>query len=141
MKKVLEPETAELITRMQEQLAAIERKLDTLISKSSSGSAEKRSFDRPFQQSAHMRNRDDRSYDGNFRERVLHKAVCAECQKECEVPFRPTGDRPVYCKECFSKRKAASSYDYRHERPSGAGEKRKFYERKKPAHKRKKSKR
>jgi len=27
------------------------------------------------------------------------------CNKECEVPFKPSGDRPVYCKECFSKRK------------------------------------
>ena len=38
----------------------------------------------------------------------MFKAKCAECQKECEVPFKPSGDRPVYCKECFSKRKNAS---------------------------------
>ncbi|MCK5451357.1 MAG: hypothetical protein KAI70_06295, partial [Candidatus Omnitrophica bacterium] len=25
--------------------------------------------------------------------------------KECEVPFKPRDDRPVYCKDCFSKRK------------------------------------
>ena len=37
--------------------------------------------------------------------REMHKATCAGCQKECEVPFKPSGDRPVYCKECFSKRK------------------------------------
>ena len=37
----------------------------------------------------------------------MFKATCAECQKECEVPFKPSGDRPVYCKECFSKRKNA----------------------------------
>ena len=37
--------------------------------------------------------------------REMHKATCAECHKECEVPFKPSGDRPVYCKECFSKRK------------------------------------
>ncbi len=36
----------------------------------------------------------------------MHKATCAGCQKECEVPFKPSGDRPVYCKECFSKRKS-----------------------------------
>jgi CxxC-x17-CxxC domain-containing protein len=39
------------------------------------------------------------------RPREMHKATCADCKKECEVPFKPTGDRPVYCKECFSKRK------------------------------------
>ena len=37
--------------------------------------------------------------------REMHKAICAECKKECEVPFKPREDRPVYCKECFAKRK------------------------------------
>ena len=37
--------------------------------------------------------------------REMHKATCAECKKECDVPFKPSGDRPVYCKECYSKRK------------------------------------
>lgn len=35
----------------------------------------------------------------------MHKAVCAECGQECEVPFKPSGDRPVYCRECFAKHK------------------------------------
>ena len=39
------------------------------------------------------------------RPREMHKAVCADCKQECEVPFKPSGDRPVYCKACFSKRK------------------------------------
>ena len=37
--------------------------------------------------------------------REMHKAVCDDCKKECEVPFKPSGDRPIYCKDCFSKRK------------------------------------
>ena len=37
--------------------------------------------------------------------REMHKAVCSDCKKECEVPFRPSGDRPIYCKDCYSKRK------------------------------------
>ncbi len=37
--------------------------------------------------------------------REMHKATCAECKKECEVPFKPREDRPVYCKDCFKKRK------------------------------------
>lgn len=37
--------------------------------------------------------------------REMHKATCADCTKECEVPFKPSGERPVYCKDCFSKRK------------------------------------
>ncbi len=35
----------------------------------------------------------------------MFKATCAECKNECEVPFKPREDRPVYCKDCFSKRK------------------------------------
>src|SRR3989344_9234910 len=36
---------------------------------------------------------------------TMHKAVCDECQKSCEVPFRPSGDKPIYCNECFSSKK------------------------------------
>lgn len=35
------------------------------------------------------------------RERTMHKAVCADCGKDCEVPFRPSGDKPVLCSNCF----------------------------------------
>ena len=40
-----------------------------------------------------------------FESRQMHKAVCSECKKECEVPFKPSGDRPVYCRDCFQKHK------------------------------------
>ncbi len=39
------------------------------------------------------------------RPREVFKATCSECKKECEVPFKPREDRPVYCKDCYSKRK------------------------------------
>jgi CxxC-x17-CxxC domain-containing protein len=46
---------------------------------------------------------------GNFNDepREMHKAVCDECKQECEVPFEPTEGKPVYCKECHSKRRPA----------------------------------
>ncbi len=31
----------------------------------------------------------------------MHKAVCSECGQKCEVPFKPFGDKPVYCNDCF----------------------------------------
>lgn len=40
-----------------------------------------------------------------FGERKMFKATCADCGQETEVPFQPTEGRPVYCKECYSKRK------------------------------------
>ena len=45
--------------------------------------------------------RDKKGFDRGSRE--MHKSVCADCGKECEVPFQPTGDRPVYCSECWAK--------------------------------------
>ena len=38
-------------------------------------------------------------------QRTLHKAVCAKCHTECEVPFEPKEGRPVYCRDCFMKQK------------------------------------
>lgn len=38
-------------------------------------------------------------------EREMFDAVCAECGKPCKVPFQPREDRPVYCSECFAKRR------------------------------------
>ena len=28
-------------------------------------------------------------------------AVCSECGVECEVPFKPKADKPVYCRKCW----------------------------------------
>ena len=36
--------------------------------------------------------------------REMHKAICAECNKETEVPFKPTEGKPVYCRECYQKK-------------------------------------
>ncbi|MBM4249911.1 MAG: DNA-directed RNA polymerase [Euryarchaeota archaeon] len=46
----------------------------------------------------------DRDRSGGFGgPREMHQAKCSDCQKDCEVPFRPTEGRPVYCRECFQK--------------------------------------
>ena len=47
----------------------------------------------------------DRRNNFNREPKEMHKVVCAECKKYCEVPFKPTGIKPVYCKDCFSKHK------------------------------------
>ena len=39
--------------------------------------------------------------------RQMYTATCAACGKQCEVPFEPRGDRPVYCNECYQKQKTA----------------------------------
>ena len=53
-----------------------------------------------------------RGFDNrSSRPMMMHQAVCSNCGKSCEVPFRPTGDKPVYCRECFSAKGGAPSGD------------------------------
>ncbi|SRR3989344_4109570 len=33
----------------------------------------------------------------------MYDAVCSKCNKKCQVPFRPTGSKPVFCSECFGQ--------------------------------------
>ncbi|MHC1605175.1 MAG: CxxC-x17-CxxC domain-containing protein [Candidatus Methanofastidiosia archaeon] len=48
-------------------------------------------------------NKREGGYRSNYGPREMHKAKCADCGEECEVPFKPTEGRPVYCKECYQK--------------------------------------
>jgi CxxC-x17-CxxC domain-containing protein len=45
----------------------------------------------------------DRSGGGFGGPREMHQAKCSDCGKDCEVPFKPTEGRPVYCRDCFQK--------------------------------------
>lgn len=40
---------------------------------------------------------------GHRPQREMHPAICANCGIETQVPFKPSGDRPVYCSDCFRK--------------------------------------
>lgn len=53
----------------------------------------------------------DKKEWGGKRPRELYKATCAECNKACEVPFRPMDGKPVYCKECFGKKRSNAGVD------------------------------
>jgi CxxC-x17-CxxC domain-containing protein len=37
--------------------------------------------------------------------RQLYDVKCADCGKQTQVPFKPSGDRPVYCRDCYMKRR------------------------------------
>jgi CxxC-x17-CxxC domain-containing protein len=34
--------------------------------------------------------------------REMFDAVCAQCGTATTVPFKPRGDRPVYCRSCYA---------------------------------------
>ncbi|OGE26461.1 hypothetical protein A3C32_02680 [Candidatus Daviesbacteria bacterium RIFCSPHIGHO2_02_FULL_41_14] len=79
-------------------------------------------------------NRDNRSDRGRSFERggfndrgsrgpvQMHQAVCDKCRKDCEIPFRPTAGKPVFCSNCFDRNQGSDSrsFDRRSDsRPSG----------------------
>ena len=37
--------------------------------------------------------------------RETHSVTCSDCGSMAEVPFIPNADRPVYCRDCFAKRR------------------------------------
>ena len=41
-----------------------------------------------------------------YGERQMHEGVCAECGSVARVPFVPRDDRPIYCSDCFTTRRA-----------------------------------
>ena len=43
--------------------------------------------------------------------RQLYNVNCAACGKQAQVPFKPSGDRPVYCKDCYMKQRRERSGD------------------------------
>ncbi len=102
----VDPYLEGLMGKLLDRLVSLETKVDTLIAQGGSakpyGSAHP---PKPFQNPA-----PPQPSSQPRRDRTLYEAVCADCHKVCEVPFKPSEDRAVYCKECFAKRKSKSSF-------------------------------
>ena len=39
------------------------------------------------------------------RAQTLHDATCTDCGSKTQVPFRPTGEKPVFCRDCFAAKR------------------------------------
>ena len=37
--------------------------------------------------------------------RETFQAICAQCGVQTDLPFKPRGDRPVYCRDCFRSKR------------------------------------
>ena len=101
-------DVAELICKMEERMSVLEGKIDILISKCVPAPAAPKPVSQPINQPVSTQNHGSGNQSNNHGGKIMFKAVCADCKKECEVPFKPRGERPVYCKECFSKRKGGN---------------------------------
>ena len=40
--------------------------------------------------------------------REMFSVTCSSCGQEAQVPFQPSGDKPVYCSTCFEKRRGSA---------------------------------
>lgn len=45
-------------------------------------------------------------------DRQMHRTTCSKCGADCEVPFKPTGVRPVFCSKCFEHSRGSESKRY-----------------------------
>ena len=95
-------------------------KKDSRDSYSNRDTKSRRSFeDRPKSRRDSSRNfnrdsrRDSRGdsgrYNKNRRDFKMTKVICSSCGIECEVPFKPTSDKPIYCDDCFAKKGKTNS--------------------------------
>ncbi len=82
----VDPYLEGVVAKLLNRLVELEKKMDVVIS-----------------QTAGKQNHE--TQQPPRKERTLYEAICANCHKICEVPFRPSENRPVYCKDCFANRK------------------------------------
>src|SRR3989338_10107418 len=97
----VDPYLEGLIAKLVDRLVNLEKKMDIVVTQTAGRSAGNGRPSKPFQ--------NPEIKQQPHRDRVLYEAICADCHKVCEVPFKPSEDRAVYCKECFAKRKASAA--------------------------------
>ncbi len=51
---------------------------------------------------------------------MLFPATCATCGKDCQVPFKPNGRKPVLCSNCFETDGPSESRHFDHRKPERA---------------------
>ena len=59
------------------------------------------------------RGRRDSGRGRSKRDIEMTKVICSECGEECEVPFKPTSSKPVYCNDCFAKKGGSNKHSNR----------------------------
>lgn len=63
--------------------------------------------------------RDSRGGRGSTSRGEMFDAICDKCGNNCQVPFRPTGSRPIFCSNCFREENSNGSSNSDFRRPGG----------------------
>jgi len=93
----VDPYLEGLVAKLLDRLVSLENKVDLVVSQTQHmtlGSGQN-----------HKNNGDFVSKPQPPRNRTMYEVRCSSCHKLCEVPFRPTESRPVFCKPCFAQSK------------------------------------
>jgi len=105
-KQKISKDVPTMMAQIQGQLAVLDQKLDSFMTKSltelAQALAASRPVVRPQVQAPHFAKSTQNEFPPR---RPMYAVICYECGKDSELPFKPSGNRPVYCKECFAKRK------------------------------------
>ena len=50
------------------------------------------------------------AYGASDHSNETHKTTCDGCHAPCEVPFKPNGKKPVYCRNCYKGKETTTSF-------------------------------
>ena len=105
-----------MMVQIQEQLAAMDQKLDSFMTKSLTELAQAMAASKPAParpQASAPAHSNVSPRPSQHQGRPMFSVICFDCGNDCEVPFKPNGNRPIYCRECFAKRKAGHASNTR----------------------------
>lgn len=106
----IDPYLEGLMAKLLERLTGLERKMDTVLSRMGQKPSGNGDSHKPFQQPQHQphqqQHQQQHAQQPHRENRIMHEAICADCAKVCEVPFKPVEGRAIYCKPCFAARKS-----------------------------------
>ena len=95
-----------MMVQIQGQLAVLDQKLDSFMTKSLTELAQALAASKPVVRPQVNTPPPVRPVQNEYPlRRPMYAIICYECGKDSELPFKPISDRPVYCRDCFAKRK------------------------------------
>ena len=99
-----------MMVQIQGQLAVLDQKLDSFMTKSLTELAQALAASKPVVRPQVHTPPPVRPVQNEYPlRRPMYAIICYECGKDSELPFKPISNRPVYCRDCFAKRKGRTA--------------------------------